>query len=343
MAQGISCQCNGVQSHQEILLQAMAKRLNEERKRADSAETERDLAEFGKSQAQRRQSDLERQMSAQRTAIQEMEMERDGALTRIHELEGKLREEEETTSQGIVEIKRLQGELNKAKHRADKRTITKRKAASRKAEEKRNSDNIVKQEICDLQTQIDNQEEGLIAKDSRISELSRSVESLKAEKATFERTRAQLTTAQTDIAITRAKLRDTARELQAAHWNLTTIQLSVATLSSYTKTIETIANHLKAFSKEAPKVCDPNHDEYRYLTDCGTLLCSNCLQQTSSRDRGDMIPEPEDPLAFDMNCLWCCSDFWTWQTLAVPYSNSWIAELDALSYAIHQLRLVWTR
>jgi hypothetical protein len=35
--------------------------------------------------------------------------------------------------------------------------------------------------------------------------------------------------------------------------------------------------------------------------------------------------------AFQINCPCCRSEFWTWEALAIPYSISWINELDALA------------
>ena len=190
------------------------------------------------------------------------------------------------------------------------------------------------------QSEIETYSSILAKKDGKISELLQSIELFKAENATAQQEmKSQLFAAQIDAATSREKLEIATHEVQDVRQELVTIQTSATTLltrGGAAEVIRSIGDHLRQISDRTHKFCDPTHSQYHYVTNCGTFLCSECLQQALPEDGRDVTMALGSNDVFEVDCSWCRSDYWTWETLAIPYSRSWIAQLEALNDLMHQ-------
>jgi hypothetical protein len=136
--------------------------------------------------------------------------------------------------------------------------------------------------------------------------------------------------AQGDTEVAKQDLTIVTLQRDRVRQKLVTFRTSVASFSAKGGVIEVIrriCRHLTQLAREPDDFCDSAHCEYRYITHCGTLVCSDCLRQavpgidemTSSAQSGDRL---------ELDCPWCRADFWSWEPLAVPYSSTWIRELE---------------
>jgi hypothetical protein len=152
---------------------------------------------------------------------------------------------------------------------------------------------------------------------------------------------AQLVVAQCNTATFRDKLKMTAHEPWDVRQELVTVKMAVATLSNRggaLEVIRSIGSHLSQFSQRLERSCNPNHSQYRHVTNCGTLLCSEYLQQALADGCRDTVLTLGLKDVFEVNCPWCQSEFWTWETLAILYSTSWVTEVTTLINTIDQFK-----
>jgi chromosome segregation ATPase len=276
--------------------------------------------------------ELKRELECSRKTNQETEM---ASRQKVEELRGSfeaekrsLRAERQAAQQRLERLKKQSG---------SKMAKKEQEIAFQKAElcDLHATASEVREELRQTRLEIGSHSTILAQKDREVSVLLQSIASLKAEnEMALQETRGRLVEAQFDTTSFREKLEIAAHELQDARKELAAIRTSATALSTMgggADVIRSIGNHLRQLSQRSGKFCDPAHSKYLYLTDCGTFLCFECLQQALPEGGGDMPLTIGSKVAFEINCPWCRSEFWTWEALAIPYSTSWIEELDSLT------------
>jgi chromosome segregation ATPase len=290
--------------------------------------------------------ELKRELEHTREKYREADMV---SLQRLEELQDRFEAESQSLRHEASEEKRkrqaMEQQLERSKRRSELRNAKhQRETALLKLEicESQDMAAEMRQELHQRQSEIGIRSAALTANNDKISELSQSIEKLKDEHATAQQgMSAQLVAAQGDTATFRDKLEMATHELRDVRQELVTVKRAVATLSTRggaAEVIRSIGNHLRQISQRSEKFCNPNHSQYRHVTNCGTLLCSECLQQSLPDGSADTAPTFGSKDVFEVNCPWCQSEFWTWETLTIPYSVSWITGLKAVVNTIDRFK-----
>lgn len=236
--------------------------------------------------------------------------------------------------QSHLQVSQRDGRVNELKLELECSRKTNREtemAAQQKVEELQA---IVSELRDELRLEIGSHSTALAQKDREASELLLSMASLKAEnEMVLQETRGQLVEAQVDTTTFIEKLEIAAHELRDVRKELAAIQTSASALSTMggADVIRSIGKHLRQLSQRSGKFCDPTHRKYLYLTDCGTFLCLKCLRRALPENCRDMALTIGSKDAFEIDCPWCRSAFWTWQVLPIPFSTSWMHKLEALT------------
>ncbi|KAK5044688.1 hypothetical protein LTR84_010580 [Exophiala bonariae] len=299
---------------------------------------------------------VEKELSQRSLQVEELKQELEHIRERYQDADMLSRQRfEELQDQSKAEIHSFHYEAGeeKRKRRAVEQQLErlKRRAESKTAKHQREI-KLLKLEICESQdttaemrqelhqkqSEIKVQSAALTEKNDKISKLLQWILKLKDENESAQQEMsARLVAAEGDTATFRDQLKMAARELQDMRQELVTVKMAVASLSNRGGALEVIrliGNHLSQFAQRSVRSCNPNHSQYRHVTNCGTLLCSECLQQALADGYADTALTLGSKDVFEVNCPWCRSEFWTWETLAIPYSMSWVTELRALIAAI---------
>lgn len=290
--------------------------------------------------------ELKRELEHTREMYQEVDTV---SQQRLEELQGQFEAESHSLRHEASEEKRkrqaVEQQLERLKRRSELRNAKhQRETALLKLEicESQDIAAEMRQELHQRQSEIGIRSAALTENNDKISELFQSIEKLKDENATAQQEMsAQLVAAQGDTATFRDKLEMATHELQGVRQELVTVKTAVATLSirgGAAEVIRSIGNHLRQIAQRSEKFCDPTHHQYRHVTNCGTLLCSECLQQNLPDGSADTALTLGSKDVFEVNCPWCQSEFWTWETLTIPYSVSWITGLKAVVNTIDQFK-----
>lgn len=290
--------------------------------------------------------ELKRQLEHTRKGYQEADMV---SQQRLEELQDQFEAESHSLRHEASEEKRkrqaVEQQLERLKRRSDlKNAKHQRETALLKLEicESQDTAAEMRRELDERQLEIKIRSAALTENNDKISALYQSIEKLKDESATAQQEMsAQLVAAQGDTATFRDMLEMATHELRDVRQELVTVKAAVATLSTgggAAEVIRSIGNHLRQIARRSEKFCDPTHRQYRHVTNCGTLLCSECLHQALPEDSGETALTLGSKDVFEVNCPWCRSEFWTWETLVIPYSISWITELKAVVNTIDQFK-----
>ncbi|KAK5042843.1 hypothetical protein LTR84_012804 [Exophiala bonariae] len=268
---------------------------------------------------------------------------------RLEELQDQFQVERHSFHYEAGEEKRkrraVEQQLERLKRRAESKSARyQRESALLKFEicESQDTATEMRQELHQKHLQINIWSAAMTERNDKISNLFESIEKLKDERVRAQQEMgAELVIAQGDTAVLRDQLKTAVHELRDVRQELANVKMAVATLShrgGALEVIRSISNHLSQFSQRSVRSCDPKHSQYRHVTNCGTLLCSECLQQALADGHTDTTLTLGSKDVFELNCPWCRSEFWTWETLALPYSMSWVTELKALIHTIDRFK-----
>jgi DNA repair exonuclease SbcCD ATPase subunit len=303
-------------------------------------------AEMEVSQGSQQIEEWKREMEHIRERYQDVDIE---SQQRVKKLKDQFQAERHSLHHEAGEEERrrqaVEQQLERLKKRSElKNAKQQREIALLKLEICESQDTMaeMRQDLHQKQSEIKIQSAAVIEKNDKISKLLQSIEKLKDENVRAQQEMsAQLVVAEGDTATFRDQLKTAAHELQDMRQELVAVNMAVATLSNRggaLEVIRSIGNHLSQFSQRSARSCNPNHSQYRHVTNCGTLLCSECLQQALADRCADTVLTLGSKDVFEVNCPWCRSEFWTWETLAIPYSRSWVTELKALIAAIDRFK-----
>ena len=207
---------------------------------------------------------------------------------------------------------------------------------------------LLKADFCDQEDQLEKahvnlqqaksslmrQSESLTEKDHEISRL---LSVIAASKDSHEREQQQLhnelSVAQKNTYLARDSLTAVSDDLEGARQTLNTMQASIDSFSADNGAVcvmRQICQHLRRFAPEPHKFCDATHGEFRFITHCGVLLCSDCLERTV-RDKDKLMNGGQSSSFFELDCSWCLSSYWTWERLTIPFVSTWQDRLEELS------------
>lgn len=207
---------------------------------------------------------------------------------------------------------------------------------------------LMKVEICELtESAKDFQAQGLrcetalLTAKRRATEKDHEISRLEAHAESKERRAAGLSNELRDCraqeAMMTQRLQEKDAELGRTGGDLEILRKSVHNLATHVgglDGLQSLSDSLTRLQAGQGHVCAEDHREYRYITDCGVLLCAPCLREAAPYDIKDGAFSPGSQVSIELDCRWCDAGLWTWQPLPIVYSTGWIMEVKRLSSVV---------